>query len=136
MGELWTELGSLYPEIKGAPFLPGDFSGENHAFVAAWLGAAAVGCGALQPFPDGDPSIAEIKRMYVAPTARRRGISRAILGKLEELARDRGYRVTRLETGKKQPAAIHLYETSGYQRIKPYGRYADDPLSICFEKTL
>jgi hypothetical protein len=45
-------------------------------------------------------------------------------------------RGARLETGVRQPGAIHLYETSGYQRIERYGRYANDPLSLCFEKSL
>ena len=81
-------------------------------------------------------SIAEIKRMYVQPSARRLGIARAILMKLEQLASDCGYEIVRLETGTLQPAAIHLYQTLGYHEIDPYGRYAEDPLSICFEKTL
>lgn len=63
-------------------------------------------------------------------------MARAILSKLEQLAWSCGYRSARLETGVRQPGAIHLYETSGYQRIEPYGRYANDPLSLCFEKSL
>jgi GNAT superfamily N-acetyltransferase len=85
---------------------------------------------------DGDPSIAEIKRMYVEPGARRRGISRQILGKLEQLARGCGYLTVRLETGVRRPGAIRLYESVGYRRIQRYGRHVDDPLSICFEKSL
>jgi GNAT superfamily N-acetyltransferase len=102
----------------------------------AWLAERAVGCGAFQPLPDCDSSIAEIKRMYVQPSARRLGVARVILAKLEELASDRDYQVVRLETGTKQPAAIHLYETAGYHRIERYGRYVHDPLSVCFEKKL
>jgi GNAT superfamily N-acetyltransferase len=74
--------------------------------------------------------------MYVEPAMRRRGISRSILIELEKLARDCGYTVVRLETGLRQPNAIRLYETSGYRRIEPFGRYCDDPLSVCFEKSL
>ena len=85
---------------------------------------------------DDETSIAEIKRMYVQPSARCRGIARAILMKLEQLASDCGYELVRLETGKRQPDAIHLYETAGYHQIDPYGRHAEDPMSICFEKTL
>jgi len=44
--------------------------------------------------------------------------------------------VVRLETGLRQPTALRLYDTSGYRRIEPYGRYRDDPLSVCFEKKL
>jgi putative acetyltransferase len=104
--------------------------------VVAWLGDKAVGCGVFLPLPAGDSSVAEIKRMYVEPSVRRRGVSRAILMKLEELARRCGYLTARLETGVRQPGAIRLYETAGYRRIKPYGRHVDDPLSICFEKSL
>ena len=135
--ELWRELGALYPEVKGAPFRSTDISGKRTAFVVAWLNDAAVGCGAFQPLTnDDETSIAEIKRMYVQPSVRGRGIARAILMKLEQLASDCGYEIVRLETGKLQPAAIHLYQTLGYHEIDPYGRYAEDPLSICFEKTL
>ena len=136
IGELWRELDALYPEVLGAPFQPGDISGKRTAFVVAWVKDAAVGCGAFQPLMNAETSIAEIKRMYVQPSARCRGIARAILMKLEQLASDCGYKLVRLETGKRQPDAIHLYETAGYHKIDPYGKYADDPLSICFEKTL
>lgn len=136
IGELWRELGTLYPEVNGVPFLPSDITGVRTAFVVASLGAQAVGCGAFHSLPDGDSSIAEIKRMYVQPNMRDRGIARAILAKLEELARQADFRTVRLETGSRQPAAIHLYQTAGFRRIERYGRYVDDPLSICFEKSL
>jgi putative acetyltransferase len=137
IGELWRELDALYPEVLGAPFQPGDISGKRTAFVVAWVDDPAVGCGAFQPLMDGDEtSIAEIKRMYVQPSARSRGIARAILMKLEQLASDCRYELVRLETGKRRPDAIHLYETAGYHHIDPYGRHAEDPMSICFEKAL
>jgi len=72
--------------------------------------------------------------MYVAPAVRRRGIARRMLGELERRAANFGYRVLRLETGNRQPEAISLYESYGFQRIAPYGKHANDPLSICFEK--
>lgn len=136
IGELWRELGRLYPEENGACFQPGDISGVKTAFVVASLGEHAVGCGAFLPLAGGDSSVAEIKRMYVEANMRNRGVARAILAKLEELASARGYRVVRLETGVRQPAAVHLYETAGYHRIERYGRHLNDPLSICFEKAL
>jgi putative acetyltransferase len=136
IGELWSELGTLYPEGKCAPFHPSDISGEGTAFVVASLGELSVGCGAFQPLPDGDPSIAEVKRMYVETSARGRGVACSILAKLEELATDLGYRIVRLETGTRQPAAIHLYEAAGFHRIDRYGHYISDPLSLCFEKKL
>jgi len=104
--------------------------------VVAWVKGEPVGCGAFRPLSEEENNVAEIKRMYVEPDMRRRGISRSILIELEKLARDCGYSVVRLETGLRQPNAIRLYETSGYQRIEPFGRYRDDPLSVCFEKSL
>lgn len=137
IAELWSELGSLYPEVNGSPFQTHDIGGDRSAFVVAWKNGRAVGCGALRPLPDSDdPGVAEIKRMYVAPSARRRGISRAILRKLEELASGCGYTIVRLETGQRQPNAIRLYETAGYHEIPRYGLHLNDPLSVCFEKPL
>jgi GNAT superfamily N-acetyltransferase len=80
--------------------------------------------------------VAELKRMYVRPAYRGRGIARQLIVALEEeiLAADRP--VIRLETGTYLPAAISLYRTSGYRPIPVYGEYAGNPLSICFEKHL
>jgi GNAT superfamily N-acetyltransferase len=78
--------------------------------------------------------VAEVKRMYVHPAHRGRGIGRAILSKLESLARLYGYTTMRLETGVRQPEAIHLYESAGFLRIPCYYPYSDSPLSVCYEK--
>jgi putative acetyltransferase len=133
---LWAELSRLYPEMTAPPFPPRDIVGARAVFMVASLGGKPVGCGAVRPLPEGAPEIAEIKRMYVAPEARRSGVARSILGRLEDWARTRGYRLARLETGLRQPGAIHLYETAGYFRIPAYGQHAADPLAACFEKTL
>lgn len=133
---LWDELAQLYPEAKAPPSAPPIVAGERSGFVVAWLEGAAVGCGAFRPLAPNEPAVVEIKRMFVEPSARRRGVSRAILWELERLARASDFSVVRLETGMRQPGAIRLYETSGYQRIERFGRYRDDPLSVCFEKAL
>ncbi len=133
---LWAELSTIYPEMTAPPFPPRDIVGDRAVFMVASFDAAAIGCGAIKPFPDGSPEIAEVKRMYVAPEARCSGVARTILRTLEEWARARGYRVARLETGLRQPGAIRLYETAGYFPIAPYGRHAADPLAACFEKSL
>jgi GNAT superfamily N-acetyltransferase len=101
------------------------------AFLIVRFDGEVVGCGALRPI---DAETAEVRRMYVAPAVRRRGIARRMLGELERRAANFGYRVLRLETGNRQPEAISLYESYGFQRIAPYGKHANDPLSICFEK--
>jgi GNAT superfamily N-acetyltransferase len=131
---LWRELGELYPEMLAAKFK--EISGPGSGFLVAWLEEEAVGCGAWRPFAPNEPKVVEIKRMFVEPVARGRGISRSILSELEECARNDGYAVVRLETGLRQPAALQLYQTSGYRRIDRYGRYRNDPLSVCYEKAL
>jgi putative acetyltransferase len=74
----------------------------------------------------------EIKRVYVVPEARGRGLSRLLMGTLLDLARGLGYTWLQLETGDVQPEAVGLYETSGWQRVANYGQYEDDPRSLCF----
>ena len=106
------------------------------AFVVAWAGGEAVGCGAVRALVDGTPGVAEVKRMYTAPEARRRGISRIVLRRLEAEARALGYHRLQLETGLRQPEAIALYEAEGYHRIPTYGQYEGDELSVCFAKDL
>ena len=130
---LSAELGGRYGDDGTGGFRPDDVQGPGGAFVVAWLGERAVGCGALRPLA---PGVGELKRMFVAGDARRQGIARRILEALETTARERGYEALRLETGTLQPEAIDLYESAGYQRIAPYCLYADDPLSVCFEKRL
>jgi GNAT superfamily N-acetyltransferase len=74
--------------------------------------------------------------MYVAPAARGRGLSRLVLAALEDEARELGYSFLRLETGDRQPEAIKLYASAGYEPIARYGPFVDDPRSVCFEKRL
>jgi GNAT superfamily N-acetyltransferase len=94
-----------------------------------------VGCGALRPLEDG---VAEVKRMYVVPDARGRGLSKALLAGLEAAARDRGWTTLRLETGPRQPEAVALYEGAGYRPIPAFGASAgvDDGDSLFYERVL
>ena len=95
-----------------------------------------LGCGALRALGDG---IAEVKRMYVVPAARGRGVSKAVLAGLEDAARERGWTTLRLETGPMQPEAIGLYEGAGYRPIAAFGAYVGDPdaeLSLFYERVL
>jgi GNAT superfamily N-acetyltransferase len=105
------------------------------AFLVAWLDGDPAGCGAVKPL-ELDPTKGEIKRMYTVPSARRRGISRALLVALEARALELGYAELQLETGLAQPEAIALYESHGWYRIEPYGFYKHSPLSVCFAKAL
>ena len=92
-----------------------------------------VGCGALVL---GNEGAGEIKRMWVDPEARGRGIGRRILAALEEQAYAENLSVVRLETGVKQPEAISLYRNFGYVECPPFGSYMPDHLSLFLEKRL
>ena len=103
------------------------------AFVIARLGGIAVACAALRPLTG---KIAEVKRMYVRPHARRTGVARALMRELHQLARAAGFNEIWLETGLLQPAAIRLYESLGYTRIAAFGDYKDDPANVGYGKRL
>jgi GNAT superfamily N-acetyltransferase len=92
-----------------------------------------VGCGGVCRF---DASRAELKRMYVVPEARGRGLGRRLLVELEERARALGYACILLETGDRQPESVGLYTSAGYERIPCYAPYSERSLSLCFEKRL
>ncbi|MFI5554246.1 GNAT family N-acetyltransferase [Streptomyces sp. NPDC051738] len=82
---------------------------------------------------DGD---AELKRMYVVESMRGRGLARRILAALEEDARAAGRIRMVLETGAKQPEAVALYASSGYEPCEKFGYYRHHELSLCYAKTL
>jgi ribosomal protein S18 acetylase RimI-like enzyme len=129
---LCAELSQRYGTAP-SPFSPADTAMPRTAFVVARMDGRPVGCGALRRLDD---DASEIKRMYVAPVARRRGLARRILARLEQHAVDFGYRFVRLETGIHQPEAIGLYESCGYHRIAQFGPYVGSPISVCYEKAL
>ena len=78
----------------------------------------------------------EIKRMWTAEHVRRRGHASRVLAALERAAAARAYTRITLETGTEQPEAVRFYAAAGYHRIASYGRYRDDPRSICMAKDL
>jgi putative acetyltransferase len=92
-----------------------------------------VGCGAFKAF---DESAVEIKRMFVRPEFRGRGLGLEILRALELWAAESGWHACVLETGKKQPEAIQLYQKAGYGIIPNYGQYAGIANSVCMRKAL
>ena len=132
---LLAEIEDRYGEPDADPdHLTGDdLAPPVGAFVVAWLDGHPVGCGGLRRYDDG---VGELKRMYVDPGWRGRGVARAVLGQLEARARRLGYRRLLLETGVRQPEAIALYTAAGYEPIEPYGFYRTSPFSRCFAKTL
>ncbi len=113
---------------------------ERHdaTFLAALVAREAVGGGAVKRMPPSltSPRYGEIKRMYVDPEVRCRGIGGALLAALESNLISHGIVIARLETGVLQPDALALYEGHGYVRIPPFGDYVEDPLSVFYERRL
>jgi GNAT superfamily N-acetyltransferase len=118
-----AEMLELYADSMGAmpPAGPADFTPPGGAYLVGFVDGEPVCGGGLKRLPDG---AVEIKRMYVVPTARRRGAARALLAALEDAARDLGYAIVRLDTGPRQPHAKDLYVASGYVEV---GDYNDNP---------
>jgi GNAT superfamily N-acetyltransferase len=111
---------------------PEQFSPPGGTFLVGFDDDGTVLCGGgVKRLSDG---VAEIKRMYVVPEARGRGLARVLLVALEDAARDLGYERVRLDTGPKQPAAERLYRSAGYTEI---GNFNDNYMaSFWGEKTL
>ena len=120
--------------------------GEDHGFyaqynkidtikfaVVAYADGKPAGCGAIKEYR---PGMAEIKRMYTLPAYRGKGIATQVLTELEQWASELLYKKCILETGKRQPEAIRLYEKNGYTRIPNFGPYTGVENSVCFEKII
>jgi len=118
--------------------------GDDHAFyhqfnsitqlnycLVLYSNEKAIACGAIKEF---DTESMEVKRMFVLPKERGKGFATKVLSALENWSKELTYNRCVLETGKRQPEAISLYEKSGYQRIKNYGQYKGIENSVCFEK--
>lgn len=133
IAELDASLRLVYPETSIHGLHDEDFDSDRFVLLVARAAGRAIGCGGLRSL---DHDIAEVKRMYVVPAWRGRGLARAILAAIESLAIGRGHGVLRLETGKRQSEALALYRSSGFNEIPLYGEYVSDPFSVCFEKKL
>ena len=120
--------------------------GQDHAFyhqfnsianlkyvVVCYWEEKPVSCGAFKAF---EGNSVEIKRMYTFPEYRGKGCASIVLKALEDWAKELGYQSCMLETGKKQPEAIGLYQKNGYVSIENYGQYKGVENSLCFQKTL
>lgn len=101
--------------------------------VVAYEDGLPVACGAMKEL---DKNTMEIKRMFTRPSHRAKGIASQVLGELETWAKASGYTICRLETGKRQPEAIAVYQKNGYVQIPNYEQYAGIKNSVCFEKKL
>lgn len=133
--ELVTQLDRFLAEFNG----PDEelYSGFNSApifggVVALWQGVPA-GCGALKVIND---ELGEVKRMFVKPEYRGKGIARKVLSEIEQWAVELGLKCVQLETGVELPEARGLYERSGYIYIPNYEPYVGLERSICMAKNL
>ena len=128
LGGVYDGVGDVGPVRESSHFEP-----PHGVFLVGRVDGRPLACGGICRFDD---ARAEVKRMYVAPEARGRGLGRRVLEELESAARGLGYRGIVLETGVKQREALGLYRSTGYEPIPCYGPYAGEERSRCFEKRL
>jgi DNA-binding MarR family transcriptional regulator/GNAT superfamily N-acetyltransferase len=115
--ELDRRSESPFDPAKGSSAEPHELRAPAGAFLIAYLRDEPIGCGAVKHHAGG-PS--EIKRMWVAESARGLGIGRRLLGELETLARERGAVATRLDTNRALVEAIAMYRSGGYREIPAF----------------
>jgi GNAT superfamily N-acetyltransferase len=130
-----AELRARY-DGAGEPGTPPSAADVSVVLVVREADGTALGCGALRRLGE---DVAELKRMYVVPAARGRGLSRLLLAELEAAARQCGWTTVRLETGPRQPEAVGLYERAGYWAIPAFGAYVGAPDaadSLFYERVL
>lgn len=133
IAELEATLAPNYPDESRHGYSVEKLIAQGVAFFVLRYAGEPAGCGGVQIF---GTEYAELKRMFVRPQFRGRGLARAMLEHLAEYARAAGVPLLRLETGIYQTAAIRLYEGAGFRRIAPFGSYREDPLSICMERRI
>lgn len=138
--EVQGEYVARYGGRDDTPLEDTDFEDPHGAFWVGYLDDEAVACGAWRLRDDvealGSVRTAEVKRMYVVASARRRGLARKMLAHLEQTALAAGAEVMVLETGTGQPEAIALYASHGYEPVAGFGHYAWSPNNRCFAKRL
>ena len=140
VAEVQAEYTVRYGGPDETPMDTGVFDPPRGAFFVGYVAEVPVAMGGWRfrsdvPGCEGVP-VTEIKRMYVAPRARRGGLARQVLAHLEDTARLAGSRVMVLETGIEQPEAIGLYTSSGYEPVEGFGHYKWSPKSRYYGKPL
>src|SRR6201996_7269605 len=132
ISEVQQEYVVRYGGPDGTPVDPAEFTPPSGLFLVGYLDGVPVAAGGWRSHGDD----AEIKRMYVVPAARHRGLARQLLAELERTAAAAGHHRAILESGSAQPEAIALYRSSGYTPIAPFGHYATAPGPLHLGKTL
>jgi GNAT superfamily N-acetyltransferase len=112
---------------------PAEFLPPRGVFLVAEVDGVPAGCGAWRALPSGS---AEIKRVYVEPAFRRRGIAQLVVAALEEGAAAAGHAEVVLNAGREQPEALTLYAELGYRPVPGYGVYACAPGAVFLGKHL
>lgn len=134
-----AEYVERYGSPDETPLDPLMFEPPEGLFLVGYVDAEPIATGAWRRSPVrafGGTNAVEIKRMYVVPGHRGAGHARGVLAELEGTAAAQGYDLAVLETGTRQPEAIGLYLSSGYEPIPGFGHYRDEPISRCYAKRL
>jgi GNAT superfamily N-acetyltransferase len=126
------ELARQYPGLPINGIDVAAFEADGGVFAIGYVDGKPAVCGAFRPWEDA----AEIKRMFVMPAERGRGLGRRMLAFLEAESARRGFSRGVLETGNLQTEAIGLYRSMGWTPIPVFGPYVGSPISVCFEKRL
>ena len=138
--ELTARVQRFYVELYGGPdddpMSAAEFAAPAGGFLVGYLNDEPVTMGGWSWAPDQGVGTAKIRRMYVDPAVRRRGVAHRLLAGLEQDAANAGVRRMVLATGRPQIAAIAMYRAAGYVDIRPFGYYADSPGVVCLGKTL
>jgi len=126
---------ALYPPGSNHFETPEALAQPHVRFVGIHLHGELIACGGVKLLED-DGRYGEIKRVFVLPEHRGKGLARVVMVALEDLLRREGCSLARLETGVAQPEALGLYRALGYVERMPFGSYLPDPLSVFMEKRL
>ena len=128
-----ASMEAIYPEESNHFVGPEAFTAPGSLLLGAFDGKSAVGCvGWVMT----SPFEAEVKRLFVDENHRSIGLGRALMDALHARAEGLGITVLRLETGIHQTASIGLYRSLGYIERRPFGHYANDPLSLFMERRI
>jgi GNAT superfamily N-acetyltransferase len=130
IAELEAELDGAYPPESQHGYSVEKLISEGVHFFLVRSDAEAAGCGGVQLFGS---EYGELKRMFIRPPFRGRGLGRLLIDRLAEHAREYGVPLLRLETGIKQLEAIRLYEGMGFYQVPPFGPYRLDRNSVFYE---
>ncbi len=128
-------MAALYPAQSNHLAPADELSAPGALLIGGYVAAELVACGAVRVMAD-DGVYGELKRVFISPAYRGKGLSRELVSRLEQDTLAHGVLLMRLETGVRQPEAIGLYQSMGYREREPFGRYQPDPLSLFMEKSL